>query len=514
MSRRWLSIWFPKWSIERMAAVARRRGEAFPNDAALALVAFDKGVPRLARINDAAAVAGLRVGLTLTDARAILPSLEIRESALRADEEALQAMAAWCERWSPRVAPDGPTDATGAGIALDITGCAHLFGGESRLLAEIETRFQKLGFTTRLAIAERLLAAWAWARFGKGGILAGPQSSALLGDLPIEALRIAPETAMSLRRLGFQKIAQLMPLPRSTLLARFGEELPARLAQLTGAGEAPFVPLRLPHRFVTRMSFPEPIGRTEDISAAIRRLLWQLRIDLERASLGARRLQLLLHRIDGTIARRDVRLGRPSRDASHLAKLFDARLDNLDIGFGIELVRVEVEETEPLEAEQAGLTDETDERELARLADRLILRLGPDRVVRLVPFESHIPERAARTVPATASPSGPPRPPNPWLARVLRPLRLHDHPLPLEVMAALPEGPPARFGRHRPERRVTRASGPERILPEWWRPADTLARGRDYYRITDEAGQTFWVFREGSYGDPEPPRWRLHGSFD
>jgi protein ImuB len=100
-----------------------------------------------------------------------------------------------------------------------------------------------------------------------------------------------------------------------------------------------------------------------------------------------------------------------------------------------------------------------------------------------------------------------------------RPSFLLSAPEPIAVIAEVPEGPPARFTWRRVERRVARAQGPERIAPEWWREigrgTDTkMGRTRDYYRLEDEGGTGYWVFREGLYGrDEEQPAWFLHGLF-
>ena len=135
-----------------MRLKARRTGRPFPPaDAPLALVAPERGVPRLTAVDPAARALGLTPGLALADARAICPVLLVRDAEPVADAEELAALGLWCSRYSPRVMVDG-TD----GLAIDLTGCSHLFGGERSLMADLGRRLERLGLTHRLAVAGRL----------------------------------------------------------------------------------------------------------------------------------------------------------------------------------------------------------------------------------------------------------------------------------------------------------------------------------------------------------------------
>lgn len=501
MSRRYLSLWLPEWPIERLRLQARRTGAPFPPAAVpLALVAPVRGVPRLTAVDGAARALGLDPGLALADARAICPALVLRPAEPGRDADELEALGLWCGRYSPRVMVDG-TD----GLAVDLTGCSHLFGGELSLMADLDRRLERLGLTRRMAVAGRLAAAWAWARFGAGGLL--PALPETLLDLSPAALRLAPDLLDALRRLGLRRVGQLAALPRATLLTRFGGELPERLDRLLGSDEEPFLPLREPVCFSARIGWPEPIGRTEDIAAATRQLLATLCGELERRQLGVRRLALGLHRVDGRVARLTVGTGRPVREPVHLLRLLALELDGVDIGFGVEFMQLEALETAPQGAAQADLAGDAEAAELDRLVDQLAQRLGAARVVRLQPVDSHLPERAQALVPAGAVLQ-----PRPWLARQPRPLRLLPHPEPVEAMAGVPDGPPMWLHRRRERRRVVATAGPERILPEWWRD-DGSVRPRDYYRVTTESGAAFWLSRDGQYGDARRPEWRVRGGF-
>jgi protein ImuB len=503
MSRRYLSLWLPEWPIERLRLKARRNGRPFPPaEVLLALVAAEGGVPRLTAVNPGGRAAGVTPGLALADARAICPRLLVQDAEPVADADELKILGLWCTRYSPRVMVDSAD-----GLAIDLTGCSHLFGGEAGLLEDLGRRLNRLGLTHRLAVAGRLALAWAWARFGTSGILPDRALDAVLA-LPVGALRLDPPLQAALQRLGFRRVGQLAALPRSALLTRFGPLLPARLDRLLGQGEEAFVPLRETRAFTVRIGWPEPIGRAEDIAAATCRLHASWCRELERAQLGARRLALGLYRIDGKVARLTVGTSRPVREVPHLFRLLALELDGIDVGFGVEFMLLEALETAPLGAAQTDLAARGHDADLDRLVDQLIQRLGASRVVRLQPVDSHVPERAQLLVPA-----GTVLRPRSWLARQPRPLRLLLQPQPIEALAQVPDGPPLWLRRRHERLRVVAAAGPERILPEWWRPEDERGRARDYYRVTVEDGRAFWVYREGRYGEPRPPAWRVQGGF-
>lgn len=495
--------------------VARRSGKPLSPEIPLALVALEAGNPKLTAVNDAAARHQIRPGQRLPDARAILPELTLEDAEPEQDRMALDALAAWCGRYSPRVMLDCEPALIGRGeaaIALDITGCAHLFGGEVRMIEDIISRLARFGLTARLATADRLAAAWAWARYGNAGILTSSESARLLRALPASALRLDPSLILSLERLGLRTVGQVADLPHSSLLARFGDAIVARLEALFGMGTETFMPIRERVPFRARLSWAEPIGRTEDIEAALARLLATLGEDLEQRQEGARRVVARLYRIDGEVACLEVKTGRPVRDLDHLLKLFRFELDGLDIGFGVEFMVLEAQETSSLSATQngfiGGAKEAQDRGELDLLIDQLAARLGSDRVLRLQAKDSHLPERAVQPVPAHADLQ-----PISWLAGQPRPLRMLPIPEPVQALAAIPDSPPFRLDWRGYRLRLTDGVGPERILPEWWSREAHGMQGRDYFRVTDLSGRQFWLYRDGFYEDGGHPQWRLHGFF-
>lgn len=465
-----------------------------------------QGTVRITAVSAEAEGQKITAGFKLADARAAYPGLICIETCRAKDRLALEALVLWCGRYSPWVAIDGDD-----GLLIDITGCAHLFGGESRLLAELGQRFRQWGIEALIAAADSQAAAWAWARYGDGGVLRSGETEAGLKNLPVMALRIDPEAAASLCRLGLKRVGDLALMPASLLLNRFGEEVIFRLYKMLGQLTEPFVPLDPPAIIQVRMAWPEPIGRHDDIEAATENLLIKLCEILENQQEGARRLRLDLCRIDGAVHKLEILTSRPNRKPLALKKLFVERLDGIDLGFGVECMRLAAVETDPLRPRQiavkGGIGEGVDgEEALADLIDRLSLRFGPDRVLRLQPIDSHIPERAVRPVPASRGDGS-----NGWPARGARPLRLLSQPQSLQVMAPLPDDPPLRIGWGGAMTAVHQAEGPERIEPEWWRGDNE--RRRDYYRLDDARGRRFWIYREGAYGEGQTPEWFLHGRF-
>jgi protein ImuB len=437
------------------------------------------------------------------------------------EARALKAMALWFERFSPSVAIDA-TPSGMEGLRLDMTGGAHLFGGEAALLQEIGQRLDHAGIPASLALADTPGAAWALARHGPGARCIAPpgRTREALADLPVEALRIEADAARLLARLGLRRIRDLYALPRSGLARRFrgeaGLNLVRRLDQALGVEAEP---VKAEHRapdYRVWQAFAEPLITMEGVDFALPPLVQALAAQLERDGMGARALALDAFRTDGRRVRLTVALSAPARASAHMLRLFkDKGLERLDLGFGADALMLSALTAEPLTARQDALPSSQEPHvhanaeALAGLIDRLKARLGEDAVRRPAPFESHWPERSERWLRASpATPglatSGPGRP---------RPLMLLEPPEPVEAIAELPDAAPSRFVWRRAAHRVVKAQGPERLSPEWWR-APTQTRTRDYYAVEDEAGRRFWLYREGLYGREDAdasPTWRMHG---
>ncbi len=462
----------------------------------------------LAGVDPAAAALGLRVGQVLTQAQALVPDLAIHPADPDADGAGLRRLAGWCLRYAPLAATD-PSD----GLWLDVTGCAHLLGGEDALLRDLVCRLAAQGLAARAALADTPGAAHAVARFGTAvaAVVPSGAQAALLADLPIEALRLPAETAEGLRLMGFERIGALAAAPRAPLVRRFGPALAQRLDQAMGTvfePIAPELPPSLPH---ARRGFVEPLLTAEAFSTVIAALMAEVCEALEQAGQGARRLDLLFERVDGTIAALRVGTACPSRDARHLERMFDERLEGVDPGLGVEAMRLVVSAADRLAPAQAAArlcTGEPPPADVAALVDRIGNRLGSTRVYRTAPVESDVPERSVRKVPPLEPPTR-----QGWPEAWPRPVRLLDPPQPVEAMALLPDHPPVAFTWRRIRHRVRRADGPERIAGEWWKRDGEMRSVRDYFRVEDQEGRRFWLFRRGDGVRVESGdlRWFLHG---
>ena len=527
--RRIVSVWLIDWPISvRRRSLERARRPASPPEPArdprnpFALILKNsRGAAVIHALNPAARKAGLRRGQTQADARAMFPRLLCQPADPAADARALTALAQWAERWSPSVSLD-PSGEGLEGLFLDVTGAAHLFGGEAALVRQIRERLAEAGIPARTAMAPTPGAAWALARWGEGEAPIATDDTVrdLLAALPVEALRIETRTLAQARRFGLKRIGDLYPMPRAGLARRFrkegGIDLVQRLDQALGyVGEA-LIPVRPPARYRAWEAWAEPIGDLEGVEARLPELAADLARPLERDGQGARALTLTGFRSDGGVTSLSIRMGRPGRDASVWLRLFrEAGLGRLELGFGLDALMLTADVVEPMTAHQAALEAEAETRQtesLAALIDRLTARLGEDRVLTPEAVDSWIPERAERLRPALGRPvaadAG-------GMGR--RPILLLEPPEPIhDPLFDLPDGAPARFTWRRAPRRVTRAEGPERLSPEWWRTA--RARTRDYYCLEDADGGRYWVFREGLYGreyagapEDRAPTWWMHG---
>lgn len=547
--RRILSLWFPRLAAERCL----RQGFGAAGTP-FAVVGEARNTQILTSLTSEAEAAGLSRGQPLRDALAMCPGLQTRACNLQAEKAFLSVLARWAGKFSPWVAEESP-DA----LVIDLTGCAHLFGGEAGLIETVETDCVDLGLTIRAGIADTVGAAWALARFADGGAgivrsgddiaqearatrsraakrrhweRGGPvseksrsdrrasrvapsgQTRTALAALPVMALRLEAETVATLTRLGLRQIGDLAGQPRAALARRFGRHLVQRLDQALGIEPEPVNPARHRTPFAVRFTFPEPIGLEGDIAAAIEKLLPALAERLRAEGQGARRIRMEWHRSDHTMGWIEVGLARPSAEPDRIRPLLAMKTDEIEAGFGIDAIRIVASVTEPMHASQhRGHADAAQDgaARLSRTAEmddllaRIGARLGLEAITRLQPAESHIPEKTASVLAAVWSePAGLwPRP------QVPRPIEVWSPEL---VTADDSSSVPVSF-RWRGQVFETRAAaGPERIAPEWWLDDPEWRTGvRDYWRVTTRTGERFWLYY--AHGATMSPGWFCQGSF-
>ncbi|WP_265587609.1 DUF6504 family protein [Sphingomicrobium arenosum] len=525
---RTLAIWLPRLSIERWRKIASQHGDTPPEGARILLTREGPHGTLVHATCDNAALLGLRAGMRLTDARAIDPQATVIACDLIGDDKLMARLARWAQRWSPLVERDG-ADA----LRLDASGIAHLWGGERQLLDDVEARFAGLGLTARTAIADTPLAAWALAHHSREGAgrgelagsahtpprnkidrkLASGQLAAQLAPLPVSALRLPPHVVQTLNRLGLKTIASLSGIERRSLARRFrtADNPLDALDRALGRASDPLTTERDDPPPTARLRLKEPVDDPQAAAQALDLLVPDLARQLEARRLGARTITLAGFRVDGSVASVEASTALATREAAHLKRLLAEKVQALDPEFGFDAFALTAAWAEPLDPAQDALDGgEPAGVAVGRLVDRIATRLGPQAVSRPRRVPAHMPERSAGWQSALADAPAEETPP----PQAPRPERLLDTPEAISVLYATPEGLPRRFVWRRAVHDIKRVEGPERISPEWWREYRP-ARLRDYYRVEDQAGRGYWIFREGLFGDGRggDPVWYIHGLF-
>jgi protein ImuB len=503
--RKVVSLFLPSWPTDRLR---RQMGSAAPPPAEPLVLSGRDGAARTIQAADLhARRLGLHPGLPIAQARARVPCLHVLDADPEADHAALARLAAWClKRYSPIIALDPPD-----GLWIDATGAGHLFGGDRAMLDDLARRLDRSGIAVRAAMADTPGAAHALARHGYQQVaIADRQVKEALGVLPIAALRLPDDMVLALRKLGFAQIGDLARTARAPLALRFGALIGRRLDQMFGHEPEPFDPVAPAELVRAERVFAEPIDAPEILQRQIGLLADGLCATLRHRALGARRLDLLFHRVDAAVLGIRVGTAAPCQDPRHLARLLADRLETVDPGFGVERMTLTASLAEPVTPRQASSLVAEASLEIGSLIDTLANRLGMHRLYRAVPVESDLPERSVGRVAALAPAHG-----GNWPEGLPRPSRLLAQPEPVETMALLPDHPPAHFTWRGIRRQVVRADGPERVFGEWWHAEAEHHSVRDYFQVEDQAGERFWLFRSGDGTDPATGsmRWYLHGIF-
>lgn len=508
--RRVVSVWLPTLPTDRIRR-HDQAGEATQTlnggpDVPLVTVTQDGHSRILGAVDPRAAASGLRTGMKLTEARLLAGALSEWPADPAGDAVELRRLAEWCLGYAPLAAPDPPD-----GLWIDVTGATHLHGGEQRMLHDMLRKLADFGFAARAAVADTPGLAHAMARFGARPIHVVPPGRTprfgLPDDFPIEALRLPEAVSIGLHRIGIRRIDQISTIPRGPLVRRFGSLLTLRLDQAAGRVTEPIRPILPDTAVQVRLGFVEPLLTAEAFAAVIEKLTAELCAELSRRDQGARRLDLRFERVDGSVQAIRAGTARPVRNPAHLCRLLTDRLEKVDPGLGVEAMHLIVAVAGTLAAEQVATSlFEAPATDIAPLLDRLTSRLGAARVYRLALVPGHVPERSVRRLPAAAPISGS------WPTAVPRPVRMLDPPQPIEAVAA-PDEPPVAFTWRRVRHRVCNADGPERIAGEWWRDTAAMTQMRDYFRVEDEQGRRFWMFRTADDPRADRERWFLHGFF-
>jgi protein ImuB len=498
MVTRYISIWFRHLNTDWFSL---RQPDL--KDMPFVLRASSHGRMIVTATNLEAEKKDISVGMALADARAIIPKLEVRDDKPDLAAKLLSRLAEWCIRFTPVVAVDHPD-----GLLLDVTGCSHLWGGDEPYLAEIIKKVNARGYDVRAAIADTIGLAWGIARFGKEPfVITSDQHIETLMNLPPDALRVEPGAVERLHKLGLHQVRQLIEMPRSSLRRRFGQNFITRLAMALGQEVETIQPVMPLEPYQERLPCLEPIVTATGIEIALRQLLETLCSRLRLEQKGLRTAVFKSYRVDGKMEQIEINTNRPSHNIKHLFKLFEIKLPTIEPALGIELFVLEAPKVEDhlvvqekMWKESGGLNDVG----LAELIDRFTAKFGAQAVHRYIPDEHYWPERSIKLASSLQE-----KPTTEWPVNKLRPMLLLPTPVPIEVTAPIPDYPPMLFRYKGKVHPIVKADGPERIEQEWW-----LQQGqhRDYYRVEDEEGHRYWLFRLGHYHD-KTYQWFLHGFF-
>jgi protein ImuB len=500
MSKRFMSIWF-RHLITDWLAVRRPELRHGP----VIVTAKEGNRVIITATNIPAESQGISIGMAAADAKAIIARLQIVEDVPGLAGRILDAIGKWCIRYTPVVAADMPD-----GLVLDISGCAHLWGGEQDYLKDITGKLNSRGYDVKAAIADTIGLAWAIARFGRERPIVEPgrRTSALM-PLPPAALRLDTITLQRLKKVGFYRVESFMRIKRPALRRRFGQGLLQRLDQALGHENEVIIPLQPIAPYEERLPCLEPIRTAAGIEIALEKLLEMLCKRLQQEGKGIRTAILKCYRVDSQVVQTEIGTSRASRNVRHLFKLFELKIPSIEPALGIELFVLEAPKVEDISPDQESLWMIDDcgleDVSLAELLDRIAGKVGPGTIHRYLPQEHYWPERSIK--PSTSLTD---KPVTNWRTDRPRPTHLLARPEAIEVTVPVPDYPPMLFIYKKKLHQIKKADGPERIEREWWLEAGEL---RDYYTVEDEEGRRYWLFRSGHYSGERSAQWFIHGFF-
>lgn len=499
MSKRFAAIWFRHLKTDWISI---RKPEL--KDTAFVLALPDHGRMRITEVNAVAKTKGLYAGMVVADAKVIVPDIKVLDDKPELTHKLLTNIAHWCIRYTPVASVDFPD-----GIILDISGCAHLWGGEEAYLRDLLNKLKGFGYHVRAAMADTIGAAWAVSRYGKvKAIITSDEQKQAISGLPPIALRLDIAIVERLHKLGLHPISRFIDIQRSVLRRRFGQQILLRIDQALGKEEEIIEPVVPVSPYSERLPCLEPIATKEGIEIALEKLLQTICKRLQKEGKGLRNATFTGYRIDNKLVQISIQTNHPSYTLKHLFKLFELKIGNMEPAAGIELFLLEaskIEKVSPVQETFWTSNSSMESRELTELLDSLQNKFGNDIVHRYLPDEHYLPERSVKL-----SQSIKEKPAIPWRTDKPIPILLFKEPQTVEVTAPIPDYPPMNFRYKGKLHVIKKADACERIEQEWWLDGGLH---RDYYIVEDEEGKRYWLFRAGHYHEIEKPKWHLHGVF-
>lgn len=438
---------------------------------------------------------GVRVGMPLAHAQALLPELtHVVDDDYDFSQEFLKlAKLALC--FSPHIAIEN------FALVLNITGCAHLFGGEEALLATMRDVFLDFGMHTTMAIAPYPKLAKALAHFMPGTITTRDHI-ALIKTLPIDALFLDDLRKNALHDLAITTMNELLKLPRTMLAERFGLSFLHTLDQLLGVIHEPLTYLEEEPQFTYREHFSSPVRNHEQIIRACTMMLQTALTDLAAHHRALLRFAFTFTDIFKHERIITIEASQPHNSLEAWLTLLQLKTEHLSLNQGCDTLslKVIVYRRAQVRAQDFFNVTEALTADISTMYDKIKSRLGERAIFHLRMLNHHLPEHAVKKDFSLAGklPMIEKTPP--------RPLRLLKTPLPISVIALLPDNPPAKIIWKERTITILHASGPERIEAPWWTSHEEPLR--DYYAVEDERGKRLWIYSTGM-----PKRWFIHGVF-
>jgi protein ImuB len=473
--RLWFCIWLPYLSLEAGRS----------SDRATVIVEEQQGIHRVVLADTQAQAAGVMAGQSANAALALLPTLQLEERSLLREQQALETLATWLERFSSFICI-----ADRDVLLLEIAGSLRLFGGIRPLREKISDGLRQLGFEASLAIAPTPLGATWLARAGRRACIRDEQNlKRALRSLPLASLNWPEGLRGSLAGMGVTTVGDCLRLPREGFVRRFGAEHMLELDRALGHLPDPRHSWRAPERFCADYEMTEEQSDRELLLNMCHELLLSHEQFLLTRQLGTQRLSFSFFHLKGSAT--GLRLG----------ELLRIRFDQLVLPEPVIAIRLQSGMTQALQAESARLnfhaaSDRQVRRySVAQLAERLIARIGDQSVHSVTLVAEHRPQYAWRAQSLLSD----------WASSTLSEVRRHlRRPLwmlPEPALLPADSGYPLHQGG-----RLRLLEGPERLETGWW---DEDGISRDYYTAVNPAGIRLWIFRNRS----RSPSWYLQGYF-
>lgn len=499
-NRRLLYVWFPFLASEvRIRHQVKQQPQLGLQP--FVLTHLHKGTDRLVSLNSAAQAQGLSVGQSLADARSFLSHLTSEPADPQIPEQFLATLARWSERFTPLAGLHGPfKPELGANrqdaLVLDISGIAHLFGGEQAMLEHSLRAFADFGLTVQGCITDTKAGARALCLLKpETHIVPRGKIFEAVKDLSIQALEPSAAVTKQLTHLGLLKIEHLVNLPKGGLARRFGLDLVQRLNQMLGLSPDPIEPIEMNRPYSVRLRFPEPLGLQDDLVAAAERILKHLFQRLSKQSLGLRQLVFTLTSPNGECETIQLGFAAACNDLAMVMRLLEPKLEKTTSEFGFDEVRGQALQTgNLLEKQDSLIADSHTQKQdaLNQLYSLLGNRIGFEHICHFVPVDTHLPEQRFALAPLIKPELG-----APFVARGIakRPLScFRPEPL-IRTPDTSCHHPPIAFSWRRRPYQIRHAIGPERVVPPWWQQAQGWDKGaRDYWQVDTHDGDCLWLF--------------------